>query len=142
MEQATECAEDVRKIQAPEPMKPTAHFFKKLYYVLTFYMPRRLPKNLEELMKMKEIFITYYGLEDRPDIWFTVCGQISATPATHLRKPYSDMVKAAKRLAVNRLARDAKIYFNNLNEEQIKILTENVVASPRPESDTTPEPAA
>ncbi len=103
------------------------------YYYLTAYVPRRIPRTLEEFMELKRILITYYGLEDRPDVWFTVCGQMTSTKATSIRKPYSDYVHSALRLETNRLARDAKIYFNNLNEERIKELTENIVASPSPE---------
>lgn len=143
MDQATECAPlaDITEPPTTLPlMVSISKWFKKLYYVLTIHMPRPLPRTLQEFMDLKSVLVDCYGLEDRPDVWFTVAGQISSTEATKVKKSYACYRNVGLRLETNRLVRDAKIYFNNLNEERIKELTENIIASPQPESN--PPPAA
>jgi hypothetical protein len=80
----------------------------KAYYHVTAYVPRRLPTNQWEFVEFKRRLIQYYGLEDRHDVWLTVCGHVTATPATKLRKSYGSIANAAKRLQVNKTAHDQK----------------------------------
>lgn len=131
MEPIIECV--TAAVSKPQDkMSHLSDAFFKVYYHLTAYVPRKLPRDYDQFMKLKSIMVKYYGLEDRPDVWFTVSGQISSTDAHKSRKPYGYMVNAAKRLETNRVAREAKLYFNKLNEDRIKELTENIVASPQP----------
>jgi hypothetical protein len=104
----------------------------KAYYRLTAYVPRPRPRTLEEFMTVKQILIDHFGLPDRPDVWFTVASQITVGEPTSLRRAYIYYANAAKRLPTNRLVREAKAYFDKLNEDLIKELTENIVASPQP----------
>jgi len=135
MEQETECAPNADSaLIVIDILTTISSAVAKAYYHLTAYIPRKIPRHIDEFMILKQILMKHYGLEDRPDVWFTVCGQMTSTHATSIRKPYADYVNAAKRLETNRLARDAKIYFNNLNEARIAELTENIVASPGAES--------
>jgi hypothetical protein len=141
MDQETECAPNADStLIVTDILTTISRPLLKAYYHVTAYIPRRLPRSLEDFMALKEILMKGYGLEDRPDVWFTVCGQMTSTSATSIRKPYAHYVNAAKRLETNRLARDGKIYFNKLNEDKIKELTENIVASPSPESIQPTEP--
>lgn len=142
MDSTTECAPDAEsqlqdKTLMLTHIKQLSNKFLKAYYHLTIYLPRPLPRNIDQFMALKEIMIKHYGIEDNPAVWFTVCGQITATPPTQIRKAYIHFVNAAKRLDTNRLARDAKIYFNKLNEDKIKELTEKIIESPEPEPPPT-----
>lgn len=130
MDPTTECVGTVETSTTETSIRTTIY---EWYYALTAYLPRPMPRHIDEFMRLKEILINFYHLEDRPDVWFTVCGQMTSTKATSIRKPYAHYVNAAKRLETNRLVRDAKIYFNNLNEDRVKELMEDVVASPLPE---------
>ncbi len=66
----------------------------KAYYYLTIYLPRPLPRTVDQFMTLKEVMVKYYGTEDNPAVWFTVCGQITATPPTTMRKAYIHFVNA------------------------------------------------
>ncbi len=85
------------------------HYLFKGYYQLTAAFPRRMPSTPEEFEKTKSILINYFGLDDRPDIWLTVCGQLTGTKATSIRKPYKDLANAAKRLNINLVAHNKKL---------------------------------
>lgn len=127
MEQTTECAITVEA----QPIKVSK--LLKLYYLLTAHIPRQLPRNKKELEELAYILINYYGLPDKPDVWFTVSGQITSTPATKTRKPYSHIVNAARRLGVNALARALREDMIKKHEDQLKALTEMIVEAPKPD---------
>lgn len=72
----------------------------KLYYYLTKYLPRPLPRTDEEFKALKQTLIQYYGLEDHPKYWYTALSQLMAGPPTSLHRSYGHMVNAAKKLEV------------------------------------------
>lgn len=85
-------------------------FSIKVYYHLTAYVPRKLPTDQAEIVAFKETLQLYFGLDDRHDVWLTVYGQITSTPATKLRKSYGEIANAARRHSViNPLAQNQKI---------------------------------
>lgn len=132
MEQIIGCARLVlHKAQAKSML--LIKLISKVYYRITAYYPRPRPTTLEEFLQVKQILIDHFNLIDRPDVWFTVASQITVGSPTSLRRAYVYYANAAKRLPTNRLVREAKAYFDKLNEDLIKELTENIVASPSTE---------
>ncbi len=102
----------------------------KAYYRATVLLPRRIPTTIQEFMSLKEILTTYYGLEDRPVVWFTVASQMTAGKPTSIRRAYVYYVNVAKRLPTNSLVKDVKLYFDDLNEKLLKeVMEKQAVAS-------------
>lgn len=98
----------------------------KYYYLLTAYFPRPLPRTSEEFIRIKEIFIQYYGLEDKPDIWLTVIGHMTSVPTSRLRKSYGNIVNAAKRLRINAsLQKEKQVYIKELTD-RLEVLAKQV----------------
>ncbi len=93
---------------------------KNLYYKLTKYIPRKVPKTKEEFDEMKKIFTAYYGLEDHPKYWYTVATQLVAGDPTSLRRSYGKMVNAAHKLNIAALAQELK----GLASEEFKVRLE------------------
>jgi uncharacterized protein YerC len=73
----------------------------RLYYYLTAHIPRPMPESKEDLERLKEIFIKYYGLEDSPTVWYTVFANIASVKANKI-------TNIAKRLDINKLLQDQK----------------------------------
>lgn len=115
-------AEDKRE----KTMDLTRYIFKA-YYLLTAYIPRRLPRTVDEFYSLQYTLITYYGLEDREDVWLAVCGHITSTPATKLRKSYADLANPGKRLSINKIAQDQKQFYISELENKLKEATEKLV---------------
>lgn len=115
------------------------NFIFKAYYHLTAYLPRPLPKNTEDLLRLKVTMTNSYGLKDSPEVWYTIASQISSTPSTKIRKSYGSMVNAAKRLDINKVAQGLKEHIIQEHEAKIIKITENIVNAPKPDE---PEPAA
>lgn len=95
-------------------------FIYKWYYILTKYLPRPLPQSELEFSKLKELFTTVYGLEDHPQVWYTVASQLTAGPPTSLYRSYGNMVNVAKRLKVAALAQIEKQYASQDLERRLK----------------------
>ncbi len=84
--------------------------FSKLYYLLTAYVPRKLPSDEWEYDDLKGILIKYFGLkQDDPKTWLTVAGHIQSTPTYKMTCSYGLLANVAKRLTVNKLAQEHKI---------------------------------
>lgn len=79
-------------------------FISKWYYRLTKYIPRKLPITDDEFKELKAIFVSVYGLEDHPKVWYTVASQLVAGPPTSLYRSYGNIVNAAKKLNIAALA--------------------------------------
>lgn len=92
--------------------------FGILYYLLTAYIPRKLPATQEEYDALKSILVDCYGVPNEPTTWIVVSGQINSTPAHKLRKSYGNIVNTVKRLEINMLAqRDKNNQLMALNEK-------------------------
>lgn len=141
MDQETECAQAVEE---PSLRVNIQTSISKIYYRLTIYLPRPIPTTIEEFMSLKDLLIKYYGLEDRPDVWFTVASQMTAGSPFSVRRSYVYYVNIAKRLPTNRLVKDVKEYFDNLNSELLKEaierLKERASESAEPVQPTTEQP--
>lgn len=101
----------------------------KLYWFASQALPRKLPETKEELDQLKSILTQFFGLEDEPAVWATVCGQITSTEATSVRKSYRSMVNAAKRLRINLIANNEKVIAyaalkRRLEETTLKVVNE------------------
>lgn len=121
-----------------------------LFYHLTAYLPRRLPRTEAEFLKFKDILLTHYGVEDAPQSYATIAGQIQSTPGHKLRKSYGDIANQCKRLKINALAQCYRVAANQqlrhdlevkigqavetIKEEERSKLTEGSVDVSSPES--------
>lgn len=91
----------------------------KLYYLLTAYVPRTLPKTQEDFEKMREIMVQHYGLEDDPKITYTLASQLMSGEPHSLRRSYGSMANAAKKLNIAKMVQDLKSLA--IKEEQAKL---------------------
>lgn len=82
--------------------------FVKVYYYLTAYIPRPLPRTEIEIVQLKEVFIKYFGLEDNPQVWYTVFSNMASVKATKTRVFYGSLVNIARRLTINKFLQDQK----------------------------------
>ena len=90
---------------------------KKLYYKLTYFLPRPIPKTEYDYEKFKDILIQYFGVKNDPKSWMTVAGQITSTPSEKMYKSWGKIANCAKRLDINKLAHDHKTQaIKDLNE--------------------------
>jgi len=110
----------------------------KLYYLLTAYIPRKLPTTPLEYAQLKDILVDYYGVPNDAAAWITVAGQITSTQANKLRKSYGAIANAAKRLEINKLASEQKAVemarFQDKLEKELKAYVEAEKANEEAES--------
>lgn len=92
----------------------------KAYYVLTAYVPRKLPRTEEEFMFLRSILIGCYDVKDEAPTWMTVAGQITSTPGHKLRKPWGHIANSAKRLGVNKLAQSYRMAFEDALKKSLE----------------------
>lgn len=78
--------------------------FIKIYYQLTKYVPRALPRTEEEFKEFKHILTHAYGLEDHPKYLYTLASQLVAGGPTSLFRSYGKMINAVKKLDVAALS--------------------------------------
>ena len=104
----------------------------KLYYLLTTYIPRKLPTTPLEYARFKDILVDAYGVQNDPIAWITVAGQVTSTQTNKLRKSYGAIANAAKRLEINKLASEHRseeyAALNKRLEEGMKELSEQATA--------------
>lgn len=81
---------------------------KKLYYLLTAHMPRKLPTNLESYQNLMGVLVAYYDVPNEPKAMATIASYICSVPAKKLRASYASLVNPAKRLEINHLANEQK----------------------------------
>jgi hypothetical protein len=81
----------------------------KLYYILTAYIPRKLPTTEAEFVVFKDKLLKYYGLPDEPQTYAVISGQIQSTLGHKIRKSYGDIANNVKRLKINALAQCYKM---------------------------------
>lgn len=77
-----------------------------LWYYLTAYIPRRLPRNPDEYDRMKHALVDYFGLPNEPQVWALVAGQVTSRQAHKLRMPWGLIANAAKRIEINNVAQE------------------------------------
>ncbi len=110
----------------------------KLYYYLTAHYPRRMPETESEYLRLKEVLLQYFGVEDTSYVWVTVAGLVQNTKPTSIRKSYGSIANGAKRLKVNAIAQDQKVLAGKALEAKLKELAEKMVKeSERAEAGTT-----
>ncbi len=94
-----------------------------IYYLLTAYLPRRLPSTKEELARLREVLVNHYGLEDRSDIWLTIFGNLSSRPATSLWFYYGQLNAVGRRMDINKLVHQEKLIEIKKLEDRLEELT-------------------
>lgn len=81
------------------------NFTLRLWFRLTKHYPRLIPQTESEILKMKEILVVYFNVEeDRHDKWITVYSQLTAIPIKSMRISYRRLEIAATRLTTNGVA--------------------------------------
>lgn len=75
---------------------------------LTASYPRLMPRTDQEFSELRSNLVNHFGLEDRPDVWLTVCGQIAGQPITTRRISYKRLATAGSRLDINALVKKQK----------------------------------
>lgn len=84
------------------------NIFTRLFYKLTLYYPRPLPRTEGQYLKMKYIMIQAYGLEDRPAIWAVIASSLQNVKKTKLRIGYGFLINPARRLSIDGIAEAQK----------------------------------
>lgn len=104
----------------------------RAYYQLTAYIPRKLPGNEAEYLKMKHVMVDAYAVTDEAQSWATIAGHITSTPTNQLRRPWGWLANTAKRLHVNALAqshRQKAVEENNAKLEKLfKVEADRIAA--------------
>lgn len=80
----------------------------KIYWIVTSWIPRPLPRSKAEWEKFKKVLSLFLNVPNEPQSWATVAGHVSAIPSHNTRKPYRYFANVAKRLAINKLAQDER----------------------------------
>lgn len=80
----------------------------RAWYGLTGRVPRRLPDTDDKLIELKRTLIAFYGLEDRPDVWLTVLGQMASLTIKSRHMSYRDLATAGHRLTTNAVIKKHK----------------------------------
>lgn len=80
----------------------------EVYYELTGSFPRALPDNDEKMDQLKAILQSSFGVEDRPDVWLTICGQMASLPIHSHRMSYKRLATAGHRLKTNAVIKKYK----------------------------------
>lgn len=81
---------------------------KQIYYKATAHIPRPMPTTQAELNKLKEIFSQAFGVEDNPQVWYTVFSNIAAKKPTSTKISYGSLVSIARRLDINKFLQEQK----------------------------------
>ena len=77
---------------------------KKLWYRLTAWYPRKLPRTATQYAGLKDVLRQAFGLRDEPATWATAAGQVSSTQANKARRPLTHIVNAVRRIDTNKCA--------------------------------------
>lgn len=73
----------------------------RAFYVLTAYVPRKLPTNEKEYDKLLDVFEHAFGVPvDEPAAYVAIAGHIRSVPGTKIRAPWGNIANAAKRAAL------------------------------------------
>lgn len=83
--------------------------YARAYYFLTAYLPRRLPIDTQDWVRLKAILAEFYGVTDQPEFWATVAGHVASTPSYMSRRSYAFLSTVAKRLTVNAAAQQVRV---------------------------------
>lgn len=118
-------------------MSKFSQLAKGLYYKLTAYMPRRMPQTSDEYMKFKEIMMKYYGVEDNPAAMATVASHLGSIPAWSMKVQYGVLANTAKRLVVNKLAHEHKMFEIAKHEDKLKQAELKLVKDETPKEELT-----
>lgn len=98
-------------------------FFKSIlrfYYLATGFIPRDLPTNEIEYELLKYILVEYFDVPNTPATMAQIAGQIQGTPINSLKKSWSKIANAAKRVDINALAEKHKRQAFKDNNDQIE----------------------
>lgn len=109
--------------------------FRRVYYRLTAYVPRRLPHTNAEYERFLAVLKDAYGVPDEPTAWATVGGQIKSTEARRLRKPWGHIANAAKRLQINATAHNLQIMAQAQLDAKLKEAVEREVDQLKAQAD-------
>lgn len=96
------------------------NFVAKLFYKLTFFWPRKLPRNKEELELFKTVVINAFNVDDNEKALLTLLGNVQSTPANKSRRSWYELAVIANRLKVNSLMQDEKQKIISSLEEKLK----------------------
>lgn len=99
----------------------------RAYYILTAYLPRRLPETNAQYERFLDVLKHAYDVRDEPMAWATVGGQIKSTEARRIRKPWGHIANAAKRLHINAVAHNLQIMAQNQLDAKLKEAAEREV---------------
>lgn len=99
------------------------HDLFKIYYLITAYLPRKLPSTKEELSHIRYVLTHYYGLEDRSDIWLTIFGNLTSRPAISLWFYYGQLNAVGRRMDINKLLHQEKLIEIKKLEDRLEELT-------------------
>lgn len=111
--------------------------FQALFHLLSAPYPRLLPDTDEKIAGLKRTLVKFYGLEDRPDVWLTVFGQIAGRPITSNRISYRRLAIAGRRLTSNAVIKKHKdLEIGKLNARLEEIVKEMAAEEPAVSSET------
>lgn len=103
--------------------------FQIVWYNLTAYIPRLLPRNNEEYDFFLKVCFEAYGVPDSPQARATLAAQVGGVPGYRLRKAWGHLANQAKRLTVNKIAQEYKIRaLSELQKQLEDQMKENVKA--------------
>lgn len=117
----TECAGAVRTMR-----RRASDLFRGLFHGLTGHLPRLLPATDSEVLELKQTLIKHYGLEDRPDVWLTIFGQLAGRPITSNRISYKRLQTAGLRLTSNAIIKKHKDLEIEKLHARLKEITEEM----------------
>jgi hypothetical protein len=106
---------------------------KKLWYHLTKYWPRPIPKTEEDFKHLKEVLMTYFGVEDSQVGWITVASEIQNTRTKFLRKPIYLYANACKKIEINGMCENQKRQEGAKLTARLKEIAEKVANESVPE---------
>src|SRR5690349_1330197 len=91
-----------------EKLKMPLSPLQKAWYVLTCYIPRRLPENQLQYDYFYKVCLEAYEVIDSPQARATIASQVGAVPGYRLRKAWGHIANQAKRLTINKIAQENK----------------------------------
>lgn len=115
---------------------PISRAIQAVWWSVTGPFPRPLPATDDEIIRLKQTLVEFYGLADRPDVWLTVCGQMAGLPITKARISYKRLATAGHRLTTNALIKKHKDIEIEKLHARLKQIAEEMAAEPVVPSET------
>lgn len=96
----------------------------KAYYLLTSYMPRKLPMTTSQFNNLKYILQSVHKVPEHPEAWIALSGQITSNQANSIRKSHGALANACKRQTIiNKLAHEQKMLVIKDLEDKLREAT-------------------